>query len=135
MVKLGENLEKPVVATGDVHYLDAHDAIYRKILINSQGGANPLNRTRRPDVHFRTTDEMLNEFSFLGADKAHQIVVTNTHQVADMIDDGICPVKDKLYTPHMKGAEQEIQDRTWDTAKKWYGDPLPKIVQDGLSLS
>ena len=134
MVKLGENLKKPVVATGDVHYLDAHDAIYRKILINSQGGANPLNRTRRPDVHFRTTDEMLNEFSFLGADKAHQIVVTNTHQVADMIDDGICPVKDKLYTPHMKGAEQEIQDRTWDTAKKWYGDPLPKIVQDRVDL-
>lgn len=134
MVKLGENLKKPVVATGDVHYLDAHDAIYRKILINSQGGANPLNRTRRPDVHFRTTDEMLNEFSFLGADEAHQIVVTNTHQVADMIDDGICPVKDKLYTPHMKGAEQEIQDRTWDTAKKWYGDPLPKIVQDRVDL-
>ncbi|MCH3922604.1 PolC-type DNA polymerase III [Limosilactobacillus sp.] len=134
MVKLGTELKKPVVATGDVHYLDPHDGIYRKILINSQGGANPLNRTQRPDVHFRTTDEMLNEFSFLGADKAHEIVVDNTHQVADMIDDDIRPVKDRLYTPHMKGAEQEIQDRTWNTAKAWYGDPLPKIVQDRVRL-
>ena len=75
MVKLGDDLEKTVVATGDVHYLDPHDGIYRKILINSQGGANPLNRTERPEVHFRTTDEMLNEFAFLGEEKAHELVV------------------------------------------------------------
>ena len=134
MVKLGQEMDKPVVATGDVHYIDPHDAIYRQILINSQGGANPLNRTHRPDVHFRTTDEMLKEFSFLDEDTAHQIVVTNTHKVADLIDDDIRPVKDKLYTPHMKGAEQEIQDRTWHTAKAWYGDPLPKLVRDRVEL-
>ena len=134
MVKLGDDLDKPVVATGDVHYLDKHDGVYRKILINSQGGANPLNRTHRPDVHFRTTDEMLKEFSFLGDEKAHEIVVDNTHQVADMVDDDIRPVKDRLYTPHMKGAEQEIQDRTWNTAKAWYGDPLPKLVRDRVRL-
>lgn len=134
MVKMGDELEKPVVATGDVHYLDPHDGVYRKILINSQGGANPLNRTHRPDVHFRTTDEMLKEFSFLGDEKAHEIVVDNTHKVADMIDDDIRPVKDRLYTPHMKGAEQEIQDRTWHTAKAWYGDPLPKLVRDRVRL-
>ena len=134
MVKLGDDLDKPVVATGDVHYLDEHDRVYRKILINSQGGANPLNRTHRPDVHFRTTDEMLKAFSFLGDEKAHEIVVDNTHRVADMVDDDIRPVKDRLYTPHMKGAEQEIQDRTWHTAKAWYGDPLPKLVQDRVRL-
>lgn len=134
MVKLGDDLDKPVVATGDVHYLDEHDGVYRKILINSQGGANPLNRTHRPDVHFRTTDEMLKAFSFLGDEKAHEIVVDNTHWVADMVDDDIRPVKDRLYTPHMKGAEQEIQDRTWHTAKAWYGDPLPKLVQDRVRL-
>ena len=134
MVKMGDELEKPVVATGDVHYLDPHDGVYRKILINSQGGANPLNRTHRPDVHFRTTDEMLKEFSFLGDEKAHEIVVDNTHKVADMIDNDIRPVKDRLYTPHMKGAEQEIQDRTWNTAKAWYGDPLPKLVRDRVRL-
>src|SRR5699024_3209856 len=104
------------------------------ILINSQGGANPLNRTRRPDVHFRTTDEMLEEFSFLGEDTAKQVVVDNSHAIADMIADDIRPVKDKLYTPHMKGAEQEIQDRTWNTAKAWYGNPLPKIVKDRVEL-
>lgn len=134
MVKMGDEMEKPVVATGDVHYLDPHDGVYRKILINSQGGANPLNRTHRPDVHFRTTDEMIKEFSFLGDEKAHEIVVDNTHKVADMIDDDIRPVKDRLYTPHMKGAEQEIQDRTWHTAKAWYGDPLPKLVRDRVRL-
>ncbi|MGM9907906.1 PolC-type DNA polymerase III, partial [Limosilactobacillus sp.] len=134
MVKMGDELDKPVVATGDVHYLDPHDGVYRKILINSQGGANPLNRTHRPDVHFRTTDEMLQEFSFLGDEKAHEIVVDNTHKVADMVDNDIRPVKDRLYTPHMKGAEQEIQDRTWNTAKAWYGDPLPKLVRDRVSL-
>ena len=134
MVKLGDDLDKPVVATGDVHYLDERDGVYRKILINSQGGANPLNRTHRPDVHFRTTDEMLKAFSFLGDEKAHEIVVDNTHRVADMVDDDIRPVKDRLYTPHMKGAEQEIQDRTWHTAKAWYGDPLPKLVQDRVRL-
>ncbi len=85
MVKLGQELDKPVVATGDAHYLNPEDAIYRKILISSQGGANQLNRTQRPDVHFRSTDEMLELFDFLGADLAKQIVVDNTHQVADML--------------------------------------------------
>ncbi|WP_302117276.1 PolC-type DNA polymerase III [uncultured Limosilactobacillus sp.] len=134
MVKLGDELDKTVVATGDVHYLDPHDGIYRKILINSQGGANPLNRTERPDVHFRTTDEMLKEFSFLGEEKAHEVVVENSNKIADEINDNIRPVKDKLYPPHMKGAEQEIQDRTWNTARKWYGDPLPQLVQDRIEL-
>ena len=134
MVKLGDELEKTVVATGDVHYLDPHDGIYRKILINSQGGANPLNRTERPEVHFRTTDEMLNEFAFLGEEKAHELVVENSNKIAAEIDDNIRPVKDKLYPPHMKGAEQEIQDRTWNTARKWYGDPLPQLVQDRIEL-
>ena len=134
MVKLGQDLDKPVVATGDVHYLNPEDAIYRKILISSQGGANPLNRTKRPDVHFRTTDEMLKEFDFLGPDQAKQIVVENSQGIANKIDDDIRPVQDKLYTPHMKGAEQEIQDRTWATAKKWYGDPLPKLVYDRVKL-
>jgi DNA polymerase-3 subunit alpha (Gram-positive type) len=74
MVKLGADLDKPVVATGDAHYLNPEDKIYRHILINSQGGANPLNRTRRPDVPFRTTDDMLKQFAFLGEEKAHEIV-------------------------------------------------------------
>ncbi|PWG00730.1 PolC-type DNA polymerase III [Levilactobacillus bambusae] len=131
MVKLGDNLNKPVVATGDVHYLNPEDFIYRKILINSQGGANPLNRQELPDLHFRSTDEMLEEFAFMGADAAHKIVVENTHQVADMIEE-VEPLKDKLYTPRMAGAEDEIKKRTMDTAHAWYGEELPDIVQERL---
>ncbi|MCH4170504.1 MAG: PolC-type DNA polymerase III [Lactobacillus sp.] len=131
LVKLGQALDKPVVATGDVHYLDKHDAIYREILVKSLK-SSPLRRQTLPDVHFRTTDEMLSEFAFLGADVAQQIVVTNTHTVADMIDDDITPVKDKLYTPKMAGAEDEIRNLTLDKAHELYGDPLPDIVDQRL---
>ena len=131
IVKLGKELDVPVVATGDVHYLNPEDAIYRKILIHSQGGANPLNRQELPDVHFRTTDEMLEDFAFLGEDTAKQIVVTNTNKIADSVDD-VHPLKDKLYTPKMEGAEDEIEQRTMRTAHAFYGEELPQIVQDRL---
>lgn len=131
IVKLGDKLGIPVVATGNVHYLNENDKIYRKILISSQGGANPLNRHRLPDVHFRTTNEMLDEFSFLGPEKAKEIVVTNTNKVADMIDD-IKPVKDDLYTPKIAGAEEEMRELSYTRARKIYGDPLPEIVEARL---
>lgn len=131
MVKLGQELEKPVVATGDVHYLNEEDAIYRHVLIHSQGGANPLNRQKLPDVHFRTTNEMLDDLAFLGDEQAKAVVVTNTNKIADMIDD-IHPLKDKLYTPKMDGAEDEIRERTMNTAHDLYGSELPEIVQHRL---
>ena len=128
IVQIGDDLGKPVVATGDAHYLDDHDAIYRKILINSQGGANPLNRHELPDVHFRTTDEMLADFSWLGQEKAHELVVTNTHKVADMVDGKITPVKDKLYTPDIPGVNENFKRDVMKTAHEWYGEELPEIV-------
>lgn len=128
IVKLGDELGKPVVATGDAHYLDNHDAIYRKILINSQGGANMLNRYELPDVHFRSTDEMLSEFSWLGEEKAREIVVTNTHTVADWVQDDITPVKDKLYTPEIPGVNENFKRDVMRTAHEWYGENLPEIV-------
>ncbi|WP_413476366.1 PolC-type DNA polymerase III [Latilactobacillus fuchuensis] len=131
LVKLGAELGKPVVATGDAHYLNPVDSIYRKILINSMGGANPLNRSKLPDVHFRSTDEMLKAFAFLGADKAQEIVVTNPNALADSLDE-IVPVKDKLYTPKMEGAEDEIQTLTMNRAHELYGAELPAIVQERL---
>ncbi len=131
IVKLGDKLGIPVVATGNVHYLNENDKIYRKILINSQGGANPLNRHKLPDVHFRTTNEMLDEFSFLGAEKAKEIVVTNTNKIADMID-SISPVKEELYTPKIEGAEEEMRELSYTRARKIYGDPLPEIVEARL---
>ncbi|MGJ7913222.1 PolC-type DNA polymerase III, partial [Neobacillus sp. LXY-1] len=131
IVKLGDKLGIPVVATGNVHYLNENDKIYRKILISSQGGANPLNRHELPDVHFRTTNDMLDAFSFLGAEKAKEIVVTNTNKIADMIDT-IKPIKDDLYTPKIEGAEDEMRQMSYAMAHKIYGDPLPEIVEARL---
>ncbi|MCM2533425.1 PolC-type DNA polymerase III [Neobacillus pocheonensis] len=131
IVKLGDKLRLPVVATGNVHYLNENDKIYRKILISSQGGANPLNRHELPDVHFLTTNEMLDAFSFLSAEKAKEIVVTNTNKIADMID-VIKPIKDDLYTPKIEGAEDEMREMSYSMARKIYGDSLPEIVDARL---
>ncbi|MBP3038373.1 PolC-type DNA polymerase III [Bacillaceae bacterium Marseille-Q3522] len=131
IVKLGEKLEIPVAATGNVHYLNPTDKIYRRILVNSQGGANPLNRHQLPDVHFRTTNEMLDAFAFLGKEKAKEIVVTNPNKIASFIEN-IKPIKDDLYTPKIEGAEEEIRSKSYELAKKIYGDPLPEIVEARL---
>ncbi|CAM3736659.1 PolC-type DNA polymerase III [Mesobacillus thioparans] len=131
IVKLGEKLELPVVATGNVHYLNENDKIYRKILVNSQGGANPLNRHELPDVHFRTTNEMLDAFKFLGEEKAKEIVVENTNKIADMID-VIKPIKDDLYTPKIEGADEEMRSMSYGMARSIYGEDLPEIVEARL---
>ncbi|GAB3794822.1 PolC-type DNA polymerase III [Virgibacillus kimchii] len=130
LVDMGERLEKPVVATGNVHYLEEHDKLYRQILVSSQAG-NPLNRHTLPDTPFRTTNEMIDAFQFLGEEKAKEIVVTNTNKIADKID-AISPVKDGLFTPNIDGADQEIRDLCYSRAKYIYGDPVPKIVVDRL---
>ena len=131
IVKLGDKLNIPVVATGNVHYLNPNDKVYREILVRSQGGANPLNRHKLPDVHFRTTDEMLDAFSFLGKEKAKEIVVHNTNKIADMIDE-VKPIKDELYTPKIEGAEDEIRNMSYKMAKQIYGESLPEIVEARL---
>lgn len=131
IVKLGEQLNKPVVATGNVHYLDEKDKIYRQILIASQGGANPLNRHKLPDVHFRTTTEMLNCFQFLGEEKAKEIVVINTQKIADGIED-VKPIPDELYTPKIEGADEEIRKMSYDRARSIYGEVLPELVEARL---
>ncbi|HCB28157.1 MAG TPA: PolC-type DNA polymerase III, partial [Enterococcus sp.] len=131
LVEIGKSLDKIVVATGNVHYLNEEDAIYRKILINSMGGANPLNRHSLPDVHFRTTDEMLTAFNFLGESLAKEIVVENTNKIADSCEE-VIPVKDELYTPKIPGSEEEISELSYTKAKQLYGDPLPEIIQKRL---
>lgn len=131
IVKLGDKLDIPVVATGNVHYQNPNDKIYREILVGSQGGANPLNRHKLPDVHFRTTNEMLDCFSFLGKEKAKEVVVTNTNKVADMID-VIKPIKDDLYTPKIEGSEEEMREMSYGMARRIYGDELPEIVEARL---
>ncbi|MFC7784334.1 MULTISPECIES: PolC-type DNA polymerase III [unclassified Rossellomorea] len=131
IVDLGKKLNKPVVATGNVHYLNENDKIYRKILVGSQGGANPLNRHELPDVHFRTTNEMLDAFSFLGKEKAKEIVVDNSNKIADLVD-VIKPIRDDLYTPKIEGADEEMRRMSYSMAKNIYGEELPEIVEARL---
>jgi DNA polymerase III subunit alpha, Gram-positive type len=131
IVELGKKLDKPVVATGNVHYLNETDKIYREILVRSQGGANPLNRHNLPDVHFRTTNEMLEAFSFLPKETAKEIVIENSNKIADMIDE-IKPIKDDLYTPKIEGADEEMRRLSYDMAKSIYGETLPEIVEERL---
>ncbi|MFZ3587884.1 PolC-type DNA polymerase III [Bacillus sp. DJP31] len=131
IVKLGDKLGKTVVATGNVHYLEPEDYIYRKILVRAQGGANPLNRHELPKVHFRTTNEMLDAFSFLGTEKAKEIVVTNTNYMADLIGD-VKPIKDDLYTPKIEGADEEVRSMSYAQSRAIYGNDLPDIVEARL---
>lgn len=128
LVKVSRKLDKPLVATGNVHYLDETDAIFRQVLIGSQGGANPLNRSTLPKVHFRTTNEMLDAFDFLGEETARELVVDNSLKIADMID-VVKPIKDELYTPKIEGADEEVRELSYTMARSIYGDDLPEIVE------
>ena len=130
--KLGKELNKPVVATGDSHYVEPHDAIYRTILISAQR-SNPNRNKPQPDLHFYSTQEMLDAFSFLGEDVAKEIVIDNTNKIADEISE-IQPIKDGLYPPHIAHADEEMKKLTYDKAYELYGNPLPKIVKDRIDL-
>lgn len=128
IVELGEKLNKPVVATCDVHFLEPKDEVYRRILMGGQGFSDADNQA---PLYFRTTDEMLNEFSYLGEEKAREVVIQNTNLVADMIED-IIPIPDGTFPPVIDGAEEELRAMNYKKAKEIYGDPLPEIVQARL---
>ncbi|MBA2174073.1 PolC-type DNA polymerase III [Halobacillus locisalis] len=130
IVAMAERLGKTVVATGNTHYVEPHESQYRQILIKSQNG-NPLNRQTLPEVHFKTTNEMIEELSFLGKDKAKEVVVTNTHTIAGQIGE-VTPVKEDLYTPNIEGADQEIREMSYNKAESIYGKPIPEIVEKRL---
>ena len=128
IVALGEKLGKPVVGTCDVHFMDPEDEIYRRIL---QAGQGYDDADQQAPLYFRTTDEMLKEFGYLGREKAYEIVVTNTNKIADMCEK-MSPIADYKATPHIEGCEQTIRDITMNRAHELYGENLPEIVKSRI---
>ena len=128
IVALGEEQNKPVVATCDVHFIDPQDAAFRKIIMAAEGFADA---DKQAPLYFRTTKEMLKEFTYLGEEKAREIVITNTNKIADMIEK-IKPIPDDTFPPKIEGADEELRQICMDKAISIYGDPLPPIVQDRL---
>lgn len=129
--RMGEKLTKPVIATGNVHYLIPREKIYRDITIHGITGFSPLKDQRKPDAHFRTTAEMLEAFQFLGQEKAYEVVVKNTSELADRFEE-IKLFPDQLFTPILEGADEEIRETCYNTAKSLYGEELPQHVIDRL---
>ena len=128
IVALGEKLNKLVVATCDVHFMDPQDEVYRRILEAGQGYKDADNQA---PLYLRTTNEMLDEFKYLGEEKAYEVVVTNTNKVADMCEQ-ISPISQEKCPPHIPGCEQTIKDIAYDRAHKLYGEVLPEQVQTRL---
>jgi len=137
LIEVGDRLGKPVLATGNVHYIEPEDEIYREIIVRSLGQGAMINRTighgeaaqpvPLPKAHFRTTNEMLDEFAFLGEDLARKIVIENTNAMAEIFEP-VEVVKGDLYTPFIDQAEETVAELTYKKAFEIYGNPLPDIV-------
>ncbi|MCH5171243.1 MAG: PolC-type DNA polymerase III [Erysipelotrichales bacterium] len=142
IIEAADEEQKLVVATGDVHYLNPSDKIYRDVFISAKaiGNANhplmPYSREKmeyfvNPDQHYRTTREMLDAFNYLGEERAYEIVVKNTNLIADSLE-SVKPLKDKLYTPTIENCENLLRELCYNTAHEMYGDNLPPIVAERL---
>ena len=131
IVRLGEELGKRVVATGDVHFQEPEDEVYRHILLASKKfpDANaPL------PIYFRTTNEMLREFEYLGKEKAYEVVVTNTRAIADQIENIELLPKGKLFPPRLENSREDLNRLVWDKVHELYGDEPPKLIKDRLDI-
>ncbi|MDO5713465.1 MAG: PolC-type DNA polymerase III [Tissierellia bacterium] len=138
IISIGEELKVPVVAVGDVRYLEPEDDIYRKVLVMGSQFKGPRGeeeknyiKNRVENFYFRTTDEMLKEFSFLGDEKAYEVVVKNTNKIADMIED-FPAIPHGKFPPFIEGAEEDLKNISYENAYKIYGKPLPPLIEERL---
>ena len=131
IVRLGEELGKRVVATGDVHFQEPEDEVYRHILLASK--KFPDANASLP-IYFRTTDEMLREFEYLGKEKAYEVVVTNTRAIADQIENIELLPKGKLFPPRLENSREDLNRLVWDKVHELYGDEPPKLIKDRLDI-
>ncbi|MEE0988454.1 MAG: PolC-type DNA polymerase III [Kandleria vitulina] len=142
IIQVAKEEGKIIVATGDVHFLNPSDKIFRDVFISNDklqinGRPHPLlvrgdPKALTPDCYFRTTDEMLKLFPYLSDEETYEYVVTNTNKIADLCDDEIQVVKDKLYPPHIENVDQKFKDLCYDTAHRLYGKELPEVVEKRL---
>ena len=138
IIEVADELKIPVCATGDVHYRDPEDKITREIFISAKGvGGRPhplalKNNAPSPKQHYRSTKEMLDAFSFLGKDKAFEIVVTNTNAIADQIEE-LKPIQKDLHPPVIEDSPKLLRDIATQRCKELYGDPIPQFISDRLN--
>lgn len=131
IVRLGRELGKPVCATGDVHFQEPEDEVYRHILLASKKFADadaPL------PIYFKTTEEMLAEFAYLGEEEAHRVVIDDPRGIADRIENIELLPPGRLFPPRLENSEQELHDRVWDKCHKLYGDEPPQLIVDRLNV-
>lgn len=126
--KLGQKVGKMTVATCDVHFMDPEDELYRRII---QYGNGYSDADEQPPIYLRTTEEMLDEFEYLGSDVAEEVVITNTNKIADMIET-ISPIHPDKCPPVLENSEENLRNMCYEKAHEMYGDKLPKIVEDRL---
>ncbi len=128
IIHLADELNIPVVATGDVHFMDESDKIFREILMAGQGFSDAADQA---PLYLRTTQDMLNEFAYLGEETAYEVVVKNPNLIADMCEE-IKPIPDGTYPPKIEGSDEELRKICYERMEAYYGSPLPEYIRERL---
>ena len=129
IIHIADKLGKMVVATCDVHFIDPGNAVFREILMTSMGFSDA---SQQAPLYFRTTEEMLAEFAYLGEETAKEVVITNPNKIADLCESGMTPFPRGTFPPSLEGADEDLTRICWERTKKDYGDPVPENVAKRL---